>query len=299
MSTPTQEAAMDQKIDSFLSYLRVERGFSPHTVAAYTNDLSQFSTYVREKSQTDDHVGVPGRDAVLDYLLHLKERKYAPATVDRKVASVRSFFTFLVREGQLGANPAGGIKSQKRAKSLPRVLSEAEVDELLEEVASKNTPEGKRDRAMFELLYATGMRVTEMVSLNLSDINLQLPYPSVRCLGKGSKERVLPIHEASAQTLEEYIKGARPHLARNRELEAVFLSRRGERLTRQGLWLILKGYAEASGITIAITPHTLRHSFATHMLNGGADLRSVQELLGHANISTTQIYTHLTPEHLR
>jgi len=181
-------------------------------------------------------------------------------------------------------------------KSLPRPIAVQEVHNLLAQPAKLSTPEAKRDKAMLELLYATGMRVSELVSLNLGDINLEAGW--VRCFGKGSKERIVPIHQQAAQSVEEYVARARPHLLRDRE-EALFLNRRGERLTRQGFWQILKGYARAANLSSEVTPHTLRHSFATHMLSGGADLRSVQELLGHANISTTQVYTRLTSEHVR
>jgi integrase/recombinase XerD len=181
-------------------------------------------------------------------------------------------------------------------KSLPRPIAIQEVQHLLAQPAKLSTPEAKRDKAMLELLYATGMRVSELVSLNLGDINLEAGW--VRCFGKGSKERIVPIHQQAAQSLEDYVARSRLHLLRDRE-EALFLNRRGERLTRQGFWQILKGYARAANLSSEVTPHTLRHSFATHMLSGGADLRSVQELLGHANISTTQVYTRLTGEHVR
>jgi len=168
---------------------------------------------------------------------------------------------------------------------------------LLEQPAKSSAPEAKRDKAILELLYASGMRVSELVSLNLGDIDTEGGY--VRCFGKGHKERLIPIYKQAASTVEEYINEARPHLAHDDNERALFLNRRGERLTRQGLWQILKGYAKAAELDKEVTPHTLRHSFATHMLSGGADLRSVQELLGHVNISTTQVYTHLTTEHVR
>jgi len=180
---------------------------------------------------------------------------------------------------------------------LPKPLSASEVEALLEEPNRLSSPEAKRDVAMIELLYACGMRVSELIAINTGDINLEAGF--VRCFGKGSKERIIPIHIRAAQALEGYLVEARPLLLRNREENALFLNRRGERLTRQGFWLILKTYAKAAGIKSAVTPHTLRHSFATHMLSGGADLRAVQELLGHANISSTQVYTYLTSEHVR
>jgi integrase/recombinase XerD len=234
---------------------------------------------------------------VLSYILSLKERDYAQATVARKVAAARSLFKFLHSEGEILENPAQGISSEKVPKTLPRYLTPQEVDELLEQPARRATPEAKRDRAMLELLYATGMRVTELVSLNVSDINLEVGY--VRCLGKGSKERVIPVHDHAVRAVKEYSTEARPQLMRDAEEKALFLNRQGKRLTRQGFWLILKNYTAQAHLEADITPHTLRHSFATHMLHGGADLRSVQELLGHANISTTQIYTHIPDDYLR
>jgi integrase/recombinase XerD len=232
----------------------------------------------------------------LSYILSLKERDYTQATVARKVASVRSLFKFLHGEGIIPENPTQGISSERVPKTIPKYLTPQEVDELLEQPARRSTPEAKRDRAMLELLYATGMRVTELVSLNVGDVELQVGY--VRCLGKGSKERVIPIYDHAIQALGEYIAEGRPQLMRDSGEKGLFLNRRGKHLTRQGFWLILKNYATQAHLESAITPHTLRHSFATHMLHGGADLRSVQELLGHANISTTQIYTHIPDDYL-
>jgi integrase/recombinase XerD len=187
-------------------------------------------------------------------------------------------------------------------KTLPKAISPNEVDELLEQPGRRCTPEAKRDRAMLELLYATGMRVTELVSLDISNLNLEPQSPYVRCIGKGAKERTIPFHDQALEALVDYIEEGRGLILRNPSEQALFVNRRGERLTRQGFWLILKGYAQAAGLNTAetrVTPHTLRHSFATHMLRGGMPLRNVQEMLGHANISTTQVYTHLTSEHVR
>jgi integrase/recombinase XerD len=180
---------------------------------------------------------------------------------------------------------------------LPRPISVSQVRALLEQPTRQSKPEARRDSAMLELLYASGMRVSELVSLNLEDVNTG--SGDVRCFGKGHKERIIPIHERAASAVEEYVREARPHMLRRDDERALFLNHRGERLTRQGFWQILKQYARAAGLASEVTPHTLRHSFATHMLSGGADLRAVQELLGHANISTTQVYTHLTTEHVR
>lgn len=291
---------MKEAIDSFLSYLSLERGFSDNTRLAYRNDLGQFLAFLGEQSERPElrsgwwSVDKP---AIAAYLLSLKERAYADATMARKVAAIRSFFHFLLGEGLIKEDPTQALDSPRVGKYLPNVLSEDEVERLLEQPSQQNTPEAKRDKAMLELLYATGMRVSELVLLDLGHVNLSAGF--VRCLGKGSKERMIPIHKQAVQALEDYLVEARPRLARNDEEGALFLNRLGERLTRQGFWLIIKGYAKRAGIQSLITPHTLRHSFATHMLCNGADLRSVQELLGHASIATTQIYTHLTSEHLR
>ncbi|MFQ5924732.1 MAG: site-specific tyrosine recombinase XerD [Dehalococcoidia bacterium] len=291
---------MQQEIQSFLNHLSIEKGFSPNTTYAYSNDLSQLADFVEELAMVqgyDPQWSAVDRNLLISYILNLKERNYAPATVARKVAAVKSFFDFLVAEGALRSDPTENLSSPKVGKSLPKPLSAAEVEALLEEPAKLSSPEAKRDKAMLELLYAGGMRVSELVSMNTSDLNLGAGF--VRCFGKGSKERIIPIHGGAVEALEEYLTEAHPLLLHNKEAEALFLNRRGERLTRQGFWLILKAYAKAAGIKTEVTPHTLRHSFATHMLSGGADLRAVQELLGHANISSTQVYTHLTSEHVR
>lgn len=291
---------MAEEIRSFLNHLAIEKGYSENTINAYRNDLNQLADFVEEtavgKGDTPDWPSVD-RNLLISYILDLKERNYAPATVARKVAAVKSFFDFLVAEDIIKSDPTENLSSPKVGKSLPKPLSVAEVELLLAAPAKLSTPEAKRDVAMIELLYACGMRVSELISLNVGDVNLEAGF--VRCMGKGSKERIIPIHQEASRFVKEYIVEARTQLLRDKDEQALFLNRRGERLTRQGLWLILKNYAKAAGIKKPVTPHTLRHSFATHILNGGADLRAVQELLGHANISSTQIYTHLTSEHVR
>ncbi len=291
---------MRQDIERFLTYLTVEKGFSDNTLVAYRNDLSNDLTSYAE-GQLDKRGIVPmwanfNRQDMIGYLLHLKDRGYAPTTQARKVAAAKSFFGFMVDEGHLKVNPADNIGAPNVGRPLPKAITVGQVRRLLEEPAKSGTPEGHRDRAMLELLYASGMRVSELVSLNLDDI---LNDGYVRAFGKGHKERIIPIHQRAVLAVDEYMKSARPSLVANRGEKALFLNRRGERLTRQGFWQILKAYAKAAELGDDVTPHTLRHSFATHMLSGGADLRSVQELLGHANISTTQVYTHLTSEHVR
>ncbi len=291
---------MKEDIDSFLTYLAVEKGFSDNTSAAYHNDLSQLASFVEEdaakRGSTPSWANF-NRQGMLSYLLNLKERNYAATTQARKVAATKSFFSFMVAEGRLKDNPTDNVGAPNVGRHLPKPISHPQVMKLLEQPDKLSTPEAKRDSAMLHLLYASGMRVSELMSLNLGDVDTQDDF--VRCFGKGHKERLIPIYRRAALTVGEYIKETRPHLARNDEEKALFLNRRGERLTRQGFWQILKGYAKSAELDADITPHTLRHSFATHMLSGGADLRSVQELLGHANISTTQVYTHLTTEHVR
>ena len=291
---------MRQQVQSFLNHLAIEKGFSDNTIDAYRNDLYQLSSFVEELAMVQGYEpswSAVDRNLLISYILNLKERNYASATVARKVAAAKSFFDFLVAEGALAHDPTENLSSPKVGKALPTPLSADEVEALLAEPAKASSPEAKRDKAMLELLYAGGMRVSELVSMNTSDLNLGAGF--VRCFGKGAKERIIPIHRRAAQAVEKYLEEARSMLLHDRDEEALFLNRRGERLTRQGFWLILKAYAKAAGLKTEVTPHTLRHSFATHMLSGGADLRAVQELLGHANISSTQIYTHLTSEHVR
>jgi len=278
----------------------VEKGFSENTKFAYQNDLHQLASFAEEEATKQGLMpswANFSRQGMLSYLLNLKERGYVPATIARKVAATRSFFGFMVAEGIIKTDPTENMSSPSVGKSLPKPISISQVRQLLEQPAKLSTLEAKRDKAMLELLYASGMRISELVSLNLGDVDTEGGY--VRCFGKGHKERLVPIHEQAARAVKEYIEETRPKLARNKGDVALFLNPRGERLTRQGFWQKLKEYAKSANLDTQISPHTLRHSFATHMLSGGADLRAVQELLGHANISTTQVYTHLTSEHVR
>jgi len=289
-----------EEIKSFLNYLTVEKGFSENTIAAYQNDLHQLASFAEEEATRQGLMpswANFSRQGMLSYLLNLKERGYVPATIARKVAATRSFFGFMVAEGIIKTDPTENMSSPSVGKSLPKPISISQVRQLLEQPAKLSTPEAKRDKAMLELLYASGMRISELVSLNLGDVDTEGGY--VRCFGKGHKERLIPIYEQAARLVKEYLEETRPKLAHNKGDVALFLNPRGERLTRQGFWQKLKEYAKSANLDTKISPHTLRHSFATHMLSGGADLRAVQELLGHANISTTQVYTHLTSEHVR
>lgn len=292
---------MDTRIEAFLHYMSAERGASKNTIDAYRNDLSRFAEFARERGGNGSHPSASkiDRDLITDYILWLKQQTYAAATIARKVAAVKSFCAFLLDHGDLTSNPTAAIDSPRAPKPVPRPMTTADVDALLREPARNGTAEATRDSAMLELMYATGMRVTELVSLNLESVHL-MPRPAyVRCLGKGAKERTIPVYEQAISAVERYLDESRPQLLKDRPQVALFVNRRGERLTRQGFWLILKGYARSAGIDVHVTPHTLRHSFATHMLRGGASVRDVQELLGHANVSTTQVYTQLADTHLR
>lgn len=289
---------MRESIDRFLSYMTVERGVSPNTVAAYRNDLGQLAEFVGERAPDSETRGWSAVDAhmIASYLLELHSRGYSDTTRARKVASAKSLFAFLIEEGVVDTDPMDNVSSPKLGRSLPDTLTVDEVDALLS-APTGDSPAADRDRAMLELLYASGIRVGELVSLNLDDISLD--KGAIRCFGKGSKERMVPIHDRAADVLRAYLGRGRPALAKAQSGAALFLNSRGKRLSRQGFWLVLKGWAEQSGIRKRVTPHTLRHSFATHLLRGGAPLRHVQELLGHASITTTQVYTHLTSEHVR
>ena len=291
---------MDTFIADFLEFLSVEKSASGNTISAYRNDLGQVEEFLASR-KNGSGIQWPNitQDEVLEYILHLKGQSYAEATVARKVAAVKSFFGYLQAEGTIKTNPTEQLASPKVGKMLPKPLTVQEIDELLEQPSRRNTPEARRDRAMLELMYATGLRVTELVSLDLSDIQLEDEKPYVRLLGKGNRERQIPLLDQPVQEVKDYIQMARTRLVGDRDETALFVNRRGDRLTRQGFWLILKGYAMDAGIQGRVTPHTLRHSFATHMLRGGMDIHKVQELLGHANISTTQVYTQVSREHIR
>ncbi len=291
---------MNEAVESFMNYLRVEKGFSENTVIAYRNDLSFLASFVREEAAKRSLMPAWSsfdRKGMLAYLLDLKERGYKATTTARKVAAARSFFKFLLSERIIKKDPTENMSTPAVGKALPKPISINQVRLLLQQPDKIATAEAKRDKAMLELLYASGMRVSELIALDLGDVDCK--EGSVRCFGKGHKERMIPIHDQAAMAVKGYIDETRPKLARSEGEPALFLNARGERLTRQGFWQKLKEYAKLANLDAEVSPHTLRHSFATHMLSGGADLRSVQELLGHANISTTQVYTHLTNEHIR
>lgn len=281
---------MRAKLEAFLIQLVEEKGYSENTLAAYRNDLSQFTNFVSPRVSDWDQVT---RHHVTNYILYMKDREYASSTVARKVAAIKSYFHHLVATGAVTDDPTATLDSPKVKKRLPRTISAADAQRLLAEPAKSSTPKALRDSALLELLYATGMRVTEAVSLDLEDFNL--PSATVRVRrGKERQDRILPLYDRATEALALYLEKGRMHLVREPEERALFLNHRGQRLTRQGLWLIIKAYVDKTGIDADVTPHTLRHSFATNMLKEGTGLPEIQKLLGHANISTTQIYTQLS-----
>lgn len=294
---------MQKAVEDFLQHLVVEKGFSQHTLDAYRNDLGQFTDFMKERmngaSERDDVWRQVDLDLLNDYIADLRGRKgYRDTTTARKVAAIKSFFTFLAQNGVIEEPPTESLGSPRVGRALPKYLTEDEVDLLLREADKTGTAEGQRDANILELLYATGLRVSELVSLNVQDVDFEESY--IRCWGKGSKERIVYAHDKALNGLQDYLSTSRMSLlGSNKDEAALFVNHRGERLTRQWVWNILKTYSKRAGIDQKITPHTLRHSFATHLLQKGASLRHVQELLGHSSISTTQVYTHLTDGHLR
>ncbi len=286
---------MDELADLFLDHLSVERGLSRHTLEAYGRDLSRYLGFLKTRGRVRPEEVV--RDDVVDFMERLASEGLSPRSVCRFRVSLRRFHRFLVDEGHAASSPARDVEAPRIGDRLPGVLSFAEVEALLAKPAESGAPRGIRDAAMFELLYATGLRVSELVRLEAQRVNLNQGY--VRPLGKGAKERVVPMGEAARARVERYIKTARPSLLGRRESAYLFVTRRGGPMTRQAFWKLVKKYRAAAGIEKNVSPHTLRHSFATHLLENGADLRSVQAMLGHADISTTEIYTHVSNERLR
>jgi integrase/recombinase XerD len=283
---------MDTLIDQFINYLRLERGLADNTIRAYSRDLTRLARFFEERNLTPLAVS---RDPIIEYVSSLR-RSLSARSVARNISAIRMFFRFLASEGHIRENPARLLETPRLARKLPDVLSMADVGRLLAQPDS-STPKGKRDRAMLELLYATGLRVSELTGLKVLNINLESGY--VRTLGKGSKERLVPVGGKAIEAVRTYLLDGRFQLLRGVNIPYLFLNFRGRPLTRQGFWKIIKNYGKAAGIKKAITPHSLRHSFASHLLEAGADLRSVQVMLGHEDISTTQIYTHVTRDKLR
>lgn len=286
---------MTGRMQLFLEYLTVELGLSANTRQAYERDLRLFCKTLGFKN-SDELVNV-SREQITGYMTQLKEKGLAAATIARKLAAIKAFYRFMTAEGYMDANPAEVVEAGTKGIKLPRVLSEDEVVRLLNQ-PDITTAEGFRDRTMLEVLYATGMRVSELINLTLERVDLNMKY--IIAFGKGSKERIVPLGSVAAEFLQQYLEKVRPKLTHaGRNTNVVFLAFGGHELTRQRFWQIIRAYGQKANINKALTPHILRHSFATHLLDNGADLRSVQELLGHSDISTTQIYTHLTNKRLR
>jgi integrase/recombinase XerD len=285
---------MEQLLDQFLHYLIVEKGLSKNTIDAYSHGLNRFLDSLRKKG-IQEMPSVSKFD-VRAFLLALRKQGLSTKTVVRNLVAIRTFFQFLIQEGILEANPIEELESPKIAKTLPEILTLKEVEQLLEQ-PNPQTPIGIRDRAMLEVLYATGMRVSELTHLPINQVNLESGY--VLVFGKGSKERIVPLGSEAMKWVALYLKAARERLAKGKESPFLFINRSGRGMSRQQFWKNIKAFGRRAGIRKRITPHLLRHSFASHLLEGGADLRSVQMMLGHVDISTTQIYTHVTGERLK
>ena len=292
---------LNRNIEMFLNFLAVERGFSLHTVAAYKNDLYDMTNSLfslcRTSKKSEDWDSFNKKHFQLFVELMI-EREYKPSTKSRKIAAVRSFVKFLRMEGIIKDNPVKDIRQPSNHQKIPNALSTEQINRILKYTASDDSKKSIRDNAIIELMYATGIRVSEVVNLNIRDLDLDIG--NVKVTGKGSKQRIIPLHELSIVKLKKYINEVRTKLRGDRlEENALFLSNRGKRITRQNLWAQIKNIADKVGITINMSPHTIRHSFATHLLAGGASIRHVQEILGHANLETTQIYTHVDNKQLR
>jgi len=285
---------MEQWLDQLLHYLIVEKGLSKNTIEAYSHGLSRFLNHLREKGVQE--IQEVGKFHIRGFLLALRKKNLSTKTIVRNLVAIRTFFRFLVQEGILETNPAEELESPKVAKTLPEILTLREIEQILEQ-PNLQTPLGMRDRAMLEMLYATGMRVSELTHLPTHQVNLEGGY--VLLYGKGSKERVVPLGSEAIKWVTLYLKESCGILAKGKESPFLFINRSGKGMSRQGLWKNLKNYARRAGLRKRITPHLLRHSFASHLLERGADLRSIQMMLGHVDISTTQIYTHVTGERLK
>jgi integrase/recombinase XerD len=283
-------------LEDFSDALWLEDGLSRNTLESYRSDLNQFGSWFAKRKSPGDSLATASRTDLLEFLAHRVSGKVKASTTSRELSSLRRFYGFLLRQGQIQADPSHDIDMPKLSRHLPISLTEAEVEALLKapDIAQ---PLGLRDRAMLEILYASGLRVSELVNLDLGQINLGIGV--VRVLGKGARERLAPLGEEAVEWTAVYIKEIRSSLLREKTSNALFVTSRGSAMTRQAFWHLIKRHASSAGIAKALSPHTLRHAFATHLLNHGADLRVVQMLLGHADIATTQIYTHVARERLK
>jgi integrase/recombinase XerD len=285
---------MNDLIDEYMNYLLIEKGYSPHTIEAYGHDLGDFIVQIRAGGLSRFQEVVP--EAVLSYLAEQRARGLCSKSVNRKLAALRGFYKYLIREGRVEQDPLANIEMAKAWMHLPDVLSREEMDRLLAQ-PDLIGESALRDKAMLELLYATGVRVSELIGLTMNAINWQVGYLLV--MGKGGKERIVPVGRCAYKCLQQYVESARGRALKHRQNDVVFLNKYGNGFSRQGFWKVVKKYAEMAGLKKKVHPHTFRHSFATHLMEGGADIRSVQIMLGHADISTTQIYTHVTRERLK
>jgi len=290
----SERETSERLVEEFLGYLQFERGLADNTVSSYRRDLSQYCKFLEQEGYRIEEADIAIVRAFLESLGD--DRQPAGSTMARKTSVLRTFYRFLCREGLAEKNPTSSLQSPKRAQKLPTVLNLAEIQVLLGQPAGTR-PGAYRDRAMMELLYSAGLRVTELTGMRVDDVDQEGGF--VRCMGKGSKERVIPVGEPALTAVDEYMRMGRPHLGGGIKSEHLFLNRFGRRISRQSVHRLLVRYSREAGLTKTVTPHTLRHSFATHLLAGGADLRSVQEMLGHADVSTTQVYTHLSRQRLR
>ena len=285
---------MENLLDQFLNYLVVEKGLSLNTLESYSRDLNKYLDFLSLKEIKD--ISTTSDVTIVSFITALKKNRLSNRSIARNVTSIKMFYKFLTENHYITKNPALIIETAKGETKLPQVLSIAEVELLLQK-PDRNTVRGLRDAALLELLYATGLRVSELISLPVNNLNLEAGY--LIAYGKGSKERLVPIGEVALNAIREYLTNGRPTLLGNGQSHYLFLTRNGKPFTRQGFWKLIKEYAFSAGIQKNISPHTLRHSFASHLLERGADLRSVQMMLGHVDISTTQIYTHVTTERLK
>ena len=284
---------MADYIAAYQAYLAQEKHASANTLSSYIRDLNQFRTWLLGSGITD--LRKVKKEAINEYLLHMTQIGKSPATVTRSTASIKSFYAYLLQSGAIKANPAKSVAAMKVERKYPEILTNREVELFLEQPKCVDE-KVFRDHAMLELLYATGIRVSELIGLNVEDVNLSAGF--IRCTSRG-KERIVPLYHTAVKALEDYVRNIRPRIIADEEEHALFVNMNGERMSRQGFWKIIKYYQEKAEIDKDITPHTLRHSFAVHLLENGADLRSIQEMLGHADISSTQIYTHVVKKQLK
>ena len=291
--TESPNVALAADAREFLEFLRVEKGLAANSVTSYRRDLVDFLDFVHQEKLK---LRAIRREGIRHYLRSLYERRLAPRTIARHLVSLRSFFRFLTKNGTMGEDPTAEIEAPRVGMSLPKYLTAAEVETLLAQ-PDGSTPRGLRDKAMLEILYATGTRVSELIGLRWEDFEVNLGV--MRCRGKGSKERLVPVGKSALRALETYVREARPLLAKGNASPCLFLNNRGGGLSRVAFWMLIRTYGRKANIATPITPHVLRHSFATHLLERGADLRSIQLMLGHSDISTTQIYTHVVKDRLK